>query len=72
MQQLYRVREQFRAIYTDGKKGILTIPAGATLTVLGLSADKRLIRIIWNGVSLWVFSRDFGERTTPAIERGVR
>lgn len=63
--ELYRVREPLRGVDAGGAKGIFTIPKGATVGITTCLDGDRFTSIVWDGVTVRVFTQDFKERTIP-------
>lgn len=63
--QQYRVRASFRGIHSAGdKKNIVTIPAGAALSVIGTLDLQRFVAVRWEGLDLLIFQEDLAERAS--------
>jgi hypothetical protein len=63
--QRYRVHVPLRGVDATASKGIMTIPAGATLSIVGHSDGDRFVTVGWEGRQLLVFAQDLQDRTTP-------
>jgi hypothetical protein len=61
----YRVRVPLRGVDATASEGIMTIPAGATLSIVGHPDGDRFVTVGWGVRLLLVFSQDLLDRTTP-------
>jgi hypothetical protein len=62
--QQYRVREPLRGVQGNGEKGILVIPAGATLSFIS-QEDGAWALVDWDGQQVHIFSEDLSGRAVP-------
>jgi hypothetical protein len=61
----YRVRTLLRGIHATEPKEIVTIPTGATLSIVEQPNSEDFVSVRWDGRDLLVFSRDLQDRTLP-------
>jgi hypothetical protein len=63
--QQYRVRVPLRAVNATLNRSIITIPAGATLSIIQRLADRRFVAARWGQQDLLVFEQDLLDRAVP-------
>jgi hypothetical protein len=63
--QQYCVRVPLRGVQSIEPKGIVTIPTGATLSIVGQPSNEHLVTVCWDGRELRVFAKDLQDRAAP-------
>ncbi len=64
--QQYHVRVSLRGVQAIEPKGIVTVPTGATLSIVGSSSDNpQFVAVRWDGRDLIVFAKDLEDRAAP-------
>ena len=61
----YRVRTLLRGIHPTEPKEIVTIPTGATLSIVEQPTNNDLVSVRWEGRDLLVFAQDLHDRALP-------
>ena len=63
--QQYRVRVSLRGLRAVEPKGIVTIPTGAILSIMGQPLSEHFVAVVWDGLELIVFAKDLQDRAAP-------
>jgi hypothetical protein len=65
----YRIIATTLGIFSiDGNRASVTIPIGATVTVIGGPLNgNRLVDVMWGGTELMMFTQDLRDRAEPVL-----